>query len=154
MRNLHQVHLVREVQKDDRFETVEFRLADPREDGSYRVVGTTKTRWILDEPSYLSTDARIEIGFKNAEDESDYWYWFNWIEPERPFMLGWHRDGDHPDLGSTHVQINQGKSVVSRKSADIIDAHPGAIFHSRLEQLPSMLKQIEWDGDQVIGFEK
>ncbi|RQG89558.1 hypothetical protein EA473_21880 [Natrarchaeobius chitinivorans] len=150
MRTLHRIHLVRELQNDDRFDTVEFRLAEPRESGSYRVVGSTKTQWLLDDPTYPSTDARIEIGFTDQDNE--YWYWFNWIEPERSFMLGWHRDGDHPDLGPAHVQINQGESVVARKSAETIDSHPGEIFHRRLGQIPSMLKRVSWDGDQAIGF--
>ena len=154
MRNLHRVHLARELQKDDRFDTVEFRLADPREAGNYRVVGSTKTRWILDDPTYPATDARLEIGFTDSKQDTDYWYWFNWIEPERSVMLGWHRDGDHPDLGPTHVQLNQGDSVVARRVVETIDGHPGAIFHARLEQLPRLLQTIEWDGDRAIGFEE
>ena len=152
MRTLHRVHLVNEFQKDDRFDTAEFRLAEPREVGSYRVVGSTKTQWVLDDPTYPSLDARIEVGFADPSQDNHYWYWFNWIEPERSFMLGWHRDGDHPDLGPTHVQINQGESVVARKPAETVESHPGEIFHRRLDQLPDMLKQIEWDGDQAIGF--
>lgn len=153
MRNLHRVHLYREFEKDDRFETVEFRLAEPREGGAYRVVGSTRTQWIVNDPAYPSTDARVEIGFKNATQDDHYWYWFNWIEPDRSFMLGWHRDGDHPEYGPTHLQINQGGDVVDRVSADVIDAHPGSIYHQRLEQLPSVLKKIEWNEDQVTGFE-
>lgn len=153
MRELHKVHLVREFKKDDRFETVKFRLAEPREPGSYRVIGHTKTHWFLDDPSYPATDARIEVGFKNGQDDEYYWYWFNWIEPEKSFMLGWHRDGDHPKHGPVHRQINQGESVVDRESAAVIDAHPGAIFHTRLEQLPHVLGEVEWDNDRAIGFQ-
>lgn len=105
MRTFHQVHLRREFEKDSRFKTGRFRLADPREDGSYRVVGVTQTDWILDEPTYPSTDVRIEVGFKDADQGIDYWYQFNWIEPNRSFMLGRHRDGDYPDLGATRVQL-------------------------------------------------
>ena len=152
MRTLHRVHLRGEFENDSRFETAEFRLADPREDGSYRVIGSTQTDWILDDPTYPSTDVRIEVGFKDANQGTDNWYWFNWIEPERSFMLGWHRDGDHPELGETHVQINQGDAVVTRKPAQTIDGHPGAIFHRRLEQLPDTLKAVTWDGDQAVGF--
>lgn len=151
MRNLHHVHLLRELEKDNRFETVEFRLAEPREAGSYRVIGHTKTNWIIDDPAYPSLDARLELGFTVSQDD-DYWYWFNWIEPERSFMFGWHRDGDHPEFGPVHKQVSQGNSVVDRAAATLIDKHPGAIFHRRLAQLPSTVSMIEWDDDRVIGF--
>ena len=131
---------------------MEFRLAEPREPGSYRVVGHTKTQWFLDDSSYPATDARIEVGFQSSQDDASYWYWFNWIEPERSFMLGWHQDSDHPDHGPVHRQINQGGSVVDRKPAAVIDGHPGALFHGRLEQLPRVLGAVEWDGEQAIGF--
>lgn len=152
MRNLHKDHLAREFEKDDRFNAVKFRLADPREDGKYRAIGRTTTRWIIDDPSYPSIDARVEVGFKNPQNDDCYRYWFNWIEPKRSFMFGWHRDDDHPECGPVHKQINQGDSVVDRDTAEIIDENPGAIFHSRLEQIPKALDTIEWDGDRAIGY--
>lgn len=153
MRALHRVHLTQALQNDDRFETVSFRLAGPRERGSYRVVGSTRTNWLLDDPDYPATGARLEVGFADSPDDADYWYWINWIEPERSFMLGWHRDDDHPNLGPTHLQITQGGSVVDRVAVDPIDEHPGAIFYRRLEQLPDVLTRITWDGDDVVGFD-
>ncbi len=81
-----------------------------------------------------STIARVEIGFTAGNNVDDDWYWFNWIEPERSFALGWHRDNDHPELGPTHVQINQSDSIVARKPVKPIEGHPGAMFHGRLEQ--------------------
>lgn len=67
-------------------------------------------------------------------------------------MFGWHRDSDHPEHGPVHRQIIQGDSVVDRGPAEFIDAHPGAIFHSRVEQLPRVLGRVEWDTDQASGF--
>lgn len=153
MRDLHRDHLSREFEKDDRFDAVKFRLADPREAGRYRVVGHTTTQWILDDPSYPSTDARIEVGFKRPQNDDRYWYWFNWVEPDRSFMFGWHCDDDHPEHGRVHEQIHQGDSVVDRRSAEIVGENPGAIFHNRLERLPTALDAVEWDGDRAVGFE-
>lgn len=152
MRNLHRNHLVRAFEKDDRFERVDFRLAEPREAGKYRVIGHTKTRWITDDPSYPATDARFEVGFKKPRETDGYQYWINWIEPERSVLLGWHRDDDHPEYGPVHKQIQQADSVVARESAEVVGENPGAIFYGRLEQLPETIATIEWDDEQAVGF--
>lgn len=150
LRDLHELHLKRELLKDDRFKTAAFRVADAREPGPYRVVGVTHTDWVIEDPGYSSTRARLEVGFTNAG--SRYWYWFNWLEPERSFLFGWHRDGHHEDLGPVHAQVHQGESVIDRRVATPITGHPGAIFHRRLEQLPEALLSLEWIDDTVIGF--
>lgn len=153
MRNLHRVHLARELERDNRFDTVEFRLAEPREDGIYRVIGSTKRQWAVDDPEYVATEARLEVGFKDTKQDTSEWYWFNWVEPAKSFVFGWHRDSDHPEHGPTHIRLNQGESVVVREPAEKIGGHPGAIFHEQLDQLPTMLNKVSWEGDQVTGFE-
>ena len=45
------------------FEDVRRRHAEPREPGTYRVVGETNSRAFLGNEDYPATTARVEIGF-------------------------------------------------------------------------------------------
>lgn len=94
---------------------------------------------------YDAESARLEIRFWYPADVDREYYRINWVEPERPFMLGFHRDGDHPDLGPCHVQLDHEDAAVDRHEAAFLDAHPLAVFERRLQHLPAALASIRWE---------
>ncbi|MFC3959061.1 hypothetical protein [Halovivax cerinus] len=59
-------------------------------------------------------------------------------------MFGFHRDGDHPDLGPCHVQLDHEDAPIARYEASVLDVHPLAVLDERLGQLPSALSSIRW----------
>lgn len=152
IRQLHR-RIKNRFQSDDRFETVRFRVAEPRDPGPYRVIGDVDAQRFLADTTSSTTTARIEIGFQIPDRSSHEWYWFNWIEPDRQFLLGWHRDGDHPNLGPTHMQVNQGGTAVDHESAVFIDKHPMAVVEARLQQLPNALTRVRWKNGTAVGIE-
>ncbi len=119
--------------------------ASVRDPGMYRVIGEVDPRSFLDDESYPTDKARIEIGFKLQTPEPYEYYWFNWIEPDRELMLGWHQDDDHTDLGPVHLQVNDGASAVAHQPAQFVDAHPYSVVEQRFEELPAAIAAIEWD---------
>lgn len=138
---------------DGYFEAVQFRIAEPREPGPYRVVARTDPRLFLDDEGYPVETARIEVGFElGAGGDHDH-YWFNWIEPVRDFLLGWHQDDDHPDLGPAHVQVSQDGEPVEHRSATFVDAHPMAVLEARVNQLGGALSRVVWQGATVVGMD-
>lgn len=142
---------------DGYFEAVQLRVAEPREPGPYRVVARTDPRLSLDDEAYPVGTARLEVGFElgaGGEPEPGHGrdhYWFNWIEPEREFLLGWHQDDDHPALGPVHVQVNQGGEAVVRKRATVVEGHPMAVVEARLGQVADGLSRVEWRDGRVVG---
>ena len=149
-RQLHR-RITNRFQTDGYFEAVEFRVTGPREPGPYRVVARTDPGLFLDGEAYPVERARIEVGFQlRWRDDYDY-YWFNWIEPERDFLLGWHQDDDHPDLGPVHVQVSQGGEPIAHAPATFVDAHPMAVLEARLQQLAEALAHVEWRDENVVG---
>ncbi|WP_136687856.1 hypothetical protein [Halorhabdus amylolytica] len=128
------------------------RRAEPREAGQYRVVGDVDPRQFLDDPDYSGTRARIEAGFRLRTTDPSEHYWFNWIEPERDVLVGWHQDDTHEDLGPVHVQVNDGSTAVDHRSARFIDAHPLDLVERRLSSLPDLVKAVEWDDRQPNRF--
>jgi hypothetical protein len=133
------------------FGTVQLRVTGPREQGAYRVAAETNPQAFLDDDSYPAT-ARIEAGVELAGETENDCYWFNWIEPDRRFLLGWHQDGDHPDLGSVHIQVNQNETSIERESAMFIDNYPMAVIEARLDQLPAALDSVQWNNGTVTGI--
>jgi len=129
------------------------RIADHRTPGPYRVEAETEPGVFLADDTYPVTTARIEIGFEVAGQSGTDSYWVNWIEPDRNFLLGWHQDQDHPDLGPVHIQVTQYTDAVDRTGAAYIDDHPMAVLEARLDQLPDALASVQWDGDTVSGIE-
>lgn len=152
VRQLHR-RIKNRFQTDDRFDTVQLRVAGPREPGPYRVVCQVDVPRFLDDPSYPVRTARIEAGFQLRTGGDHECYWFNWVEPSREFLLGWHRDEDHPDLGPTHLQVNCGTTAVDREPARGIDGHPMAVIEARLRQLPATLARVEWVDGTATGLE-
>ncbi len=150
-RQLHK-RIKNRFQSDTDFGTVQFRIAGPREPGSYRVDAETNPRRFLADDSYPATDARIEVGFELGGQSGNDFYWFNWIEPDRSFLLGWHQDSDHPNLGPVHIQVNQNSTAIDYESVSFIDKHPMAVIDARLDQLPDALASVQWNNGSVTGI--
>lgn len=135
------------------FENVHRRRAEPREPGPYRVVANVNPRQFLGDDEYPVTSARIEIGFQLQTGDPSEYYWFNWIEPERSLLVGWHQDETHEDLGPVHLQVNDGATAVDHQEALFIDSHPLAIVEHRLNSLPNTIRAVEWDQGRPIGLD-
>ncbi|EJN56887.1 hypothetical protein [Halogranum rubrum] len=141
------------LQSDSAFSAVQLRVATHRELGPYRVVAETDPRTLFDDSNYPTQEARLEVGF-DVEGATDYdYYWFNWVEPGRSLLLGWHQDDDHPEHGPVHLQVNDSSTAVDRKPAEFIDEHPMAVVEARLAQLPDTLDALRWQDGSVVGFE-
>lgn len=133
-------------------ETVRRRRATASEAGAYRIVGEVDPRVFLDDGAYPATGARVEIGFRLRTDDPYEHYWFNWIEPGRNLLVGWHRDDTHDDLGPVHLQVNDGSTVVEHRSARLIDSHPLDVVGRRLEALADAVLAVEWDDGRPVGM--
>lgn len=94
--------------------------------------------------SYDGDTTRLEIRFWYPQGVGYEYYQINWIEPSRELMLGFHRDGDHPDLGRCHIQLDHTESTVNRHGATFYNRHPIAVLEERLQQLPAALAAIQW----------
>lgn len=139
---------------DGYFHEVQLRIAGARAPGPYRVVARTDPRLFLDDETYPVAIARIEVGFDLRGRGNRDHYWFNWIEPERDFLLGWHQDDDHPALGPVHVQVSQGGEPIEHASATFVDAHPMAVLDARLDQLRDVLSRVVWREGTVSGIDR
>ncbi|MCL9817799.1 hypothetical protein [Natronocalculus amylovorans] len=129
-------------QTDATFDSVQLRVATHREPGPYRVVVETDPRVLLSESKYPTKIVRLEIGFDVEGSATHDFYWFNWVEPERNLLFGWHQDTDHPEHGEVHFQINQPDVEVFRKRAEFLNKHPMAVVESRLAQLPDIVRTV------------
>ena len=133
-------------------DNVRRRRAEPREAGQYRVVAQVDPRQFLDDDEYPVTAARVEIGFQLQTGEPHEYYWFNWIEPDRSLLVGWHQDDTHDDLGPVHLQVNDGATPVAHESAAFIDSHPLAVVAQRLDSLPDAVFAVEWEQGRPVGL--
>jgi hypothetical protein len=129
------------------------RRSDPRDPGPYRVVGMLNPRQFLPDETYPATTARVEVGFQLRTRVSQEYYWFNWIEPDRGLLVGWHRDGTHDDLGPVHAQVNDRSTVVERRRARFVDSHPLDVVERRLGSLPELVRSVEWADGRPVGIE-
>ncbi len=134
------------------FDAVHRRRTEPREAGPYRVVGTVNPRQFLGDEAYPTTTARIEVGSQLQTGEPYEYYWFNWIEPERQLLVGWHQDDTHDDLGPVHLQVNDSATAVDHQAATFIDSHPLDVVERRLESLPDAVTAVEWNDGRPAGF--
>lgn len=135
------------------FEAVRRRRADPREAGPYRVVGDVNPRQFLGDAGYPVTEARIEIGFQLRRGAPREHYWFEWIEPARSLLVGWHQDATHDDLGPVHLQVDHGDTTVDRRGAPFVDAHPLDVVEQRLGSLREAIVAVTWEEDRPVGFD-
>jgi hypothetical protein len=129
------------------------RRTDPRDPGPYRVVGTLDPRQFLADDAYPATTARIEVGFQLRTGVSYEYYWFDWIEPERELLVGWHQDGTHDELGPVHAQVNDRSTVVDRRRAQFVDTHPLDVVERRLASLPELVRSVEWADGRPAGID-
>lgn len=150
-RGLHK-RIKNRFQSDTDFGTVQLRITGPREPGAYRVDAEINPRGFLGDDSYPVTAARIEVGFDLGGQPGHDSYWFNWIEPDRNFLLGLHQDSDHQNLGPVHIQVNQNAAAIDHESASFIDKHPMAVIDARLNQLPDALASVQWNNGTVTGI--
>ncbi|WP_345784090.1 hypothetical protein [Natronolimnohabitans sp. A-GB9] len=134
------------------FNDVHRRRTKPREAGSYRVVSTVNPRQFLGDQEYPTTTARVEVGFQLQTGEPYEYYWFNWTEPDRQLLVGWHQDDTHDDFGPVHLQLNDGSTAVEHQPANFIDSHPLDVIERRLESLPGAVTEVEWENGRPIGF--
>jgi hypothetical protein len=135
------------------FENVRRRRAEPREAGPYRVVAEVDPRQFFGDDEYPVTTARIEIGFQLQTGELHEYYWFNWIEPDRNLLVGWHQDDTHDDLGPVHLQVNDGATPVAHEPAEFIDSHPLDVVERRLNALRDTVLAVEWEQERPVGFD-
>lgn len=135
------------------FTNVRRRRATQHEAGPYRVVGSINPRQFLGDDAYPVTDARIEIGFRLRTGDSGEHYWFNWIEPDRQLLVGWHRDDTHEDLGPVHLQVDVAATVVDRQPAWPVDSHPLNVVERRLCSLDDAVAAVECAQDRPAGLD-
>jgi hypothetical protein len=135
------------------FENVRRRRAEPRAAGPYRVVAEVDPRQFLDDDEYPVTAARVEVGFQLQTGDPHEYYWFNWIEPERSLLVGWHQDDTHDDLGPVHLQVNDGATPVAHEPAEFIDSHPLDVVERRLDSLPDAVLAVEWKQGRPVGLD-
>ena len=136
------------------FNAVHRRRAEPREAGPYRVVGEVNPRQYLGDDAYPATTARIEVGFELRGTDPYEYYWFNWIEPDRSMLVGWHQDDTHDDLGPVHLQVNDGSTVVDHQPALFIDSPPLDVIEQRLGELRTAVQAVEWEDGRPVGFDQ
>ena len=134
-------------------DNVRRRRTEPRETGSYRVVGDVNPRQFLVDDEYPVTAARVEIGFQLRTSDPYEHYWINWIEPDRSLLVGWHQDNTHDDLGPVHLQVNNGSTVVAHEQAQFIDTHPLDVAEQRIKSLQDAIFAVNWEKKQPIGFD-
>jgi hypothetical protein len=134
------------------FDTVRRRRTEPREAGPYRVVADVNPRQFLGNDEYPVTTARVEIGFQLQTGEPYEYYWFNWIEPERSLLIGWHQDDTHDDLGPVHLQVNDRGTAVDHQPAQFIDSHPLDVVEQRLSSLHETVFLVKWEQGRPVGL--
>ncbi|MDL0134063.1 hypothetical protein [Halobacterium salinarum] len=135
------------------FNTVQQRRSELREAGSYRVVADVNPRQFVADDEYPVTAARVEIGFQLQTGEPHEYYWFNWIEPDRSLLVGWHQDDTHDDLGPVHLQVNDGATPVAHEPADFIDSHPLDVVERRLNSLRDVVLAVNWEQGRPVGLD-
>jgi len=138
---------------DGTFENVRRRRTEPREAGPYRVVGDVNPRQFLGDDEYPETTARVEVGFQLQTGEPLEYYWFNWIEPERGLLVGWHQDDTHEGLGPVHLQVTDGSTAVDHQRAQFIDSHPLDVVEQRLDSLQTAVFAVEWEEGRPVGLD-
>lgn len=135
------------------FENVRRRGAEPREAGPYRVVAEVDPRQFLDDDEYPVTTARVETGFQLQTGEPYEHYGFNWIEPDRSLLVGWHQDDTHDDLGPVHLQVNNGATPVAHEPSEFIDSHPLDVVERRLNSLRDAVLAVGWEQGRPVGLD-
>lgn len=99
------------------------------------------------ETTYPVAEAELHVAFDFPPNYSYDFYSFQWVEPARDLMIGWHQDETHTDLGECHFQVDYGGETVQREPAAFLDSHPLNVFETRIEHLVDVLNSLIWDGN-------
>lgn len=68
--------------------------------------------------------------------QSEQYYRIHYADPNTSFNCGWHRDDDHPDLGSVHFQYEQPEmDNPNHQKVNFLKTAPSEILWTVLEQL-------------------
>lgn len=129
------------------------RRTDPHEAGPYRVVADVDPRQFLDDDTYPVTTARLEIGFQLETGTPYEYHWCNWIEPDRPLLVGWYQDDTLDDLGPTRLRVTDGETTVAHEPAQVVDAHPLAVVERRLDSFRDVIPAVEWEQGRPVGLD-
>lgn len=110
-------------------------------------------RATLNAPRYLGTtypieEAELHVSFDFPTNRPYDYYKIQWVEAEREFMLGWHQDETHMDLGECHLQLDHRGQTVQRAAATFLDMHPLNVFDQRMTHLSGLVEAVTWDDDQ------
>lgn len=79
------------------------------------------------EPPRLDVEWRYEQGAQ--------YYRIHYADPNTGFNCGWHRDGDHPDLGPVHFQYEHPETGSNHEPAQFSKTVPTEILWIALERL-------------------
>jgi len=80
--------------------------------------------------------ARLEVLWRpQVERDIQRVHW-----ADESVSLGWHKDGDHPDLGTTHFQMDVDDEVVHEPGAIEVEA-PLSFLERCLDRLPEKLTE-------------
>ena len=153
LRRLHRERIANRFESDNVFSDVRFCRAGIRSPGKYRVVAEVDARLFLDDTSYPTSEARIEVGFDYVGSSDRDQYWINWIESDRSLLVGWHQDETHPEFGEVHLQVSNENTTVEHLPAEFIDSHPLDVLSRRLNQLPQTVEAVQWQDSRPIGFD-
>jgi hypothetical protein len=107
-------------------------------------------RATLNAPRFLGTtypveEAELHVSFDFPPDRPYDFYRIQWVESEREFMLGWHQDETHMDLGECHLQLDYEGETVQRDAATFLDVHPLNVFDQRIDQLVELADAVSWE---------
>ena len=153
LRRLHRERIANRFESDNVFSDVRFCRAGIRSPGKYRVVAEVDARLFLDDTSYPTSEARIEVGFDYVGSSDRDQYWINWVEPEQSLLVGWHQDETHSEYGEVQLQISHENTTVEHLPAEFIDSHPLDVLSRRLNQLPQTVEAVQWTNNSPTGFD-
>lgn len=86
--------------------------------------------------SFPRTEAKIEVLWRPREGtDVQRVHWSDDV-----VSLGWHKDDDHPELGTTHFQLETDDESVHEPGTIEVEA-PISFLEICLERLPSKLRQ-------------
>ena len=110
-------------------------------------------RATLNAPRFLGTtcsveDVELHVSFDFPANRAYDFYKIQWVEAEREFMLGWHQDETHMELGKCHFQLDYQGETVQRESATFLDRHPMNVFDQRITDLVELVTAVSWENDR------
>jgi hypothetical protein len=109
-------------------------------------------RATLDAPAFLGTpysveEAELHVSFGFPTNRAYDFYEIQWVEPDREFMLGWHQEVTHTELGECHFQLDYRGETVQREPATFLNVHPMNVVDERVDQLVEVVGAVSWEND-------